>query len=56
MDFRLEQWMKKMLPKDKQTFSRDAVEILLNLLWEEAKKAEQADEKQRKWDDMHPDI
>lgn len=40
MDYKLQQFMKKYLPKGKETFSRDAVEILMGLLWEEAVKSE----------------
>jgi len=45
--------MKKHMPKDKQTFSRDAVEILLNLLWERAVEGEKADQKEREWEEKH---
>ncbi len=36
----VEQWMRENLPK-KQTLSIDAVEILIKLAWEEARKSEQ---------------
>jgi hypothetical protein len=38
-DRQLEQWMRKYLPRNKRTFSRDAVEILLALLWDEVRKS-----------------
>jgi hypothetical protein len=44
MDYRLEQFMKKYLPKDKETFSRDAVELLMSLLWDEAREAKKIEE------------
>ena len=42
MDYRLEMWMRENLPK-KDTLSRDAVEILMKLLWEEARKSKEID-------------
>ena len=36
MHWRLESFIENNLPKGKETFSRDAVEILLKLLWKEA--------------------
>lgn len=41
-DWRLKQWMEEHLPKGKETYSRDAVEILLTLAWKEAKEAERS--------------
>lgn len=47
-DIQLDQWMKEHLPKGKETFSRDAVEILLTLLWKEAKTAGRREEVARR--------
>ncbi len=54
-DYRLITWMKDNLPEGKETFSRDAVEILMGLLWEEAKRAEKANQAAREHDDRYGD-
>jgi hypothetical protein len=53
MDYRLQQFMAKYLPNGKETFSKDAVEILLGLLWEEAVAGEKCDQKEREWEEQH---
>jgi hypothetical protein len=50
-DFEFEMWVKDNLPKGKETFSRDAVEILLSLLWDKAKEKGARQERRSKYDD-----
>jgi hypothetical protein len=44
-DWRLDSWIREHLPEEKEKYSRDAVEILLGLLWEEAMKTGQQRER-----------
>lgn len=53
MDYRLKYWMDQNLPKEKKEYSRDAVEILLQMLWKEAKSAEKSDEDERHREDQY---
>jgi len=50
-DWRFRAWVEKNLPKDKQTFSRDAVEMLLSLVWKEARSQGHRDIENRKYED-----
>jgi hypothetical protein len=50
-DWRFQAWVREHLPADKQTFSRDAVEMLLALLWKEARNQGQRDVENRKYED-----
>jgi len=52
MSLRLDHWIEKNVPK-KDTISRDAVEILLKLVWEEAKKAEREARAEQEFEDKH---
>ncbi len=54
-DYRLKSWIDNHLPADKKEYSRDAVEILLRLLWEEAKKAEANDSHHREMSERYGD-
>lgn len=47
----VEQWMRENIPKGKTTLSVDAVEILIRIAWEEARKSEQNRLSQSKYDD-----
>lgn len=44
-DWNYTQFVKEYLPSDKQAFSRDAVEILLSLLWKEAQRSARSTDK-----------
>ena len=54
-DYQLDQFLKKYLGEKKE-FSRDFVELLLKLAWEEAKGVGVSEHKDREWSDKHPDI
>lgn len=54
--FQLERWIEKHLPANKKEYSRDAVEILLSLLWDEAQKAERSDVKAREESERYGDL
>ena len=51
-DIRLDGWMKDHLPQ-KDTISRDAVEILMELLWEEARRVERAYAEECRLEKLH---
>lgn len=54
--FRLKQWIAEHLDKDKQSYSKDAVEILLTLLWKEAQEAERAEQRAQAEADKYGDV
>lgn len=52
MSWRLNAWIEKNVPK-KDMISRDAVEILMKLLWEEAKSVQRAETQEEEFERMH---
>jgi hypothetical protein len=56
MDLSLSLFIKKYMPADKTEFSRDAVELLLQLAWTEAKRQAASEAKAREWDDKYGDL
>jgi hypothetical protein len=53
MDWRLESFVDEHLPKNQKEFSRDAVIILMKMLWKEAKKAERANAAEEERERLH---
>ena len=51
-DWRFQSWVREHLPEDKKTYSRDAVEMLLALLWREARSQGRQDVENSKYEDM----
>ena len=55
-NYELKAWIEKHLPEGKQTFSRDAVEILLHLAWDEFKKEGRKEEARWNEADRYGDL
>ena len=53
MDYRLKQLINERVPKGRETLSRDAAEILMQLAWEEAQRALKADQAEQEREDRH---
>lgn len=43
MDYRLQSFLREHLPADKKEFSRDMVELLIKLAWEQARESQRSD-------------
>ena len=53
MDWQLESFIDEHFPKDQKEFSRDAVIILMKLVWKKAKKAERANAAEEERERLH---
>lgn len=54
-DYKFEQFCKKHLG-NKETYSRDFVELVLKLAWDEAKGVGVQEKKDQEWSEQHPEI